>query len=333
VKGFVAAILAFGVRAAAADECFDSPAVCHLKTGKALLESDPKRASDELYASYKADPKTSTLALYALALERDHRFATSAIYWRRVRARLSTELEDTKQRAVGEATAIEREIKTADSELSGLESHIARVHLRYGGGSAQNVVVARKGEGDVLNAFTDEILVNAPSDQLTVTYGDGQVKQLAIEIAGGGEQTIVVAAPAPPASPTPPVLPIEHAESVPSRPPGAEPSSQPNYLGWSLAAGGTVAIGIGIAFWAAESSKWNDARNAGCLDSGGCPASAQPLGDRANLYGELAIASAVLGVGLGAAAAYAFLRHREASTVVGVVPTATGAAAIVMGRF
>ena len=71
----LAIVLAVGIAhsEAHAGECTIETPACHLENGKRLIEKDPKRAADELLASYKLDERTDTLALYATALERDRR--------------------------------------------------------------------------------------------------------------------------------------------------------------------------------------------------------------------------------------------------------------------
>src|SRR5690606_10077900 len=63
----LAVLLATGPEARAAD-CTATPTpACHLELGKKLLKTDPKRAAQELFASYKLDERTDTLELYASA--------------------------------------------------------------------------------------------------------------------------------------------------------------------------------------------------------------------------------------------------------------------------
>src|SRR5262249_52265559 len=64
--------------------CSAPTPACHLENGTELLTSDPKRAAEELLASYQLDERTDTLALYATALALDHRYALALDTWKRV---------------------------------------------------------------------------------------------------------------------------------------------------------------------------------------------------------------------------------------------------------
>jgi hypothetical protein len=85
--------VALGRAEAWAAPCSAPTPACHLESGTELLTSDPKRAAEELFASYQLDERTDTLALYATALALDHRYALALDTWKRVIVFRDGELE------------------------------------------------------------------------------------------------------------------------------------------------------------------------------------------------------------------------------------------------
>jgi hypothetical protein len=179
-----------------AGECTLETPACHLQNGKRLLEKEPKRAADELLASYRLDERTDTLALYATALERDRRYGHALETWQRIIVFRESELDAAKaavrkarssKRAAARAAVAraEEQMQEAAEAIMRLWSSVARVRVRIPAG--QQLAVAHDGEEvDV----SREVLVNAGRDELVFTRKDGSVERVTVEVAAGANATI-----------------------------------------------------------------------------------------------------------------------------------------------
>jgi hypothetical protein len=335
---------------AALAPCYDTPAVCHRIAGKALLTSNPKEAARELYASYTAENRTATYGLYAFALRLDHRYAASALVFRRVRTRLGTELEAAQRaltdaqarkdtRAITAATALVMELQTqlqnADSQLSGLESQTAHVRLRFAG--SKEIVVVHKNEGDIKDPFTETILVNADDDSLIVSYPDGKTVEITVKVPGGSEQTIVVPAENE-SNTTATTPPLVAANAVEPR----DPDHRLRWIGLGLLGGAAVALGASVVFQIQSNNAWNDAQapGAGCVDDA-CERGSRgaSLAQDSQNRAHVALGTAIAGAAFAASGIVLLVldrRHADdasSSTALNVVPQSGGLAAFVTGRF
>jgi len=176
---------------ARAERCPPASPSCHLEAGKQLLERDPRRAAEELLASYQLDERTDTLALYATALELDRRYALALETWKRVIIFRDSELEtakETARTATGRkltaartaAARAEKQSEQAAQAILKLWPRVARVRIRLAPG--QQLAVSHDG-ADV--DPSRDVLVNAGRDELVFTRKDGTVERVAIEVPAG----------------------------------------------------------------------------------------------------------------------------------------------------
>jgi len=210
---WIAACVAVAIgQPARAETCAPPTPACHLENGKALLRSDPRRAAEELLASFKLDERTDTLELYATALQLDHRYALALETWKRVIVFRDSEVETAREAAQtargGKLAAIRKAMARAQKQseeaaaaIIKLWPEVGRVRVRIPPG--QQFTVSRDGvEVDV----SRDVLVNAGGDALVFTRRDGSVERVAVEVAAGGAATIdapadAVAQRASPAAP------------------------------------------------------------------------------------------------------------------------------------
>jgi hypothetical protein len=187
----IAAVI--GQREARAEPCPPASPACHLDNGKQLLRSDPRRAADELLASYQLDERTDTLVLYATALALDHRYALALETWKRVIIFRDSEVETAKEtarttssgrrRADARATRARAEKQSAEAADALLElwTKVGYVRIRVAPG--QRFAVTRDGaEVDL----AQDVVVNAGRDELVFTGDDGRVERVIVEVAAGG---------------------------------------------------------------------------------------------------------------------------------------------------
>jgi len=221
-----------------AGECTLETPACHLENGKRLIEKDPRRAADELLASYKLDERTDTLALYATALERDRRYGHALETWQRIIVFRESELDAAKaavrkassrKRAAARAavTRAEEQMQEAAEAIMRLWSSVARVRLRIPAG--QQIAVTHDGEEvDV----SREVLVNAGRDELVFTRKDGSVERVTVQAAAGANATIDAPAATRLAKAAPPKpmkleRPKAAAMEAPTRPMKQEKPAEP----------------------------------------------------------------------------------------------------------
>lgn len=333
-----------------AGECTLETPACHLENGKRLLEKDPKRAADELLASYKLDERTDTLALCATALERARRYGHALETWQRIIVFRESELDAAKgavrkassrKRAAARAAVAraEEQMQEAAEAIMRLWSSVARVRVRIPAG--QQLAVAHDGEEvDV----SREVLVNAGRDELVFTRKDGSVERVTVEVAAGANATIdapaarmAKAAPQKPmkqektAEPTkraeaknPAMLSKPAAEAERAEP--AEPAAPPltavrlteeprsrtmSRVGLGLVAGAVVAAGAAGGLGYLSSHDHDRSRELGCSPDGQCPfGPAADLAERSNDRARLAQISAVAGGAMLATGAVLWLVGR-----------------------
>ena len=220
VSGWLALCVASVIgHAEARAECTAQTPACHLANGKALLERDPRRAAAELLASFQLDERTDTLTLYAVALERDHRYALALDTWKRIITFRDSEVEAANEQqrrtsgrkraaAVAAAAKAEKLSEEAAEAIIQLWPHIGKVRVRVAPG--QQLAVTRDGaEVDVAQG----VIINAGGDELVFTRGDGSIERVAVQVAPGA--TLKIDAPAGRA--VKPERTVAHAEA-PTRP-------------------------------------------------------------------------------------------------------------------
>jgi hypothetical protein len=191
-----------------AKDCTPPTPACHLENGKQLLNSDPKRAADELLTSYKLDERTDTLELYATALQQDKQYALALETWQRVIVFRETELEAAKtasKKATGKkrteaknaATRAEKQMDLASESIVKLWANVGKVRIRIP--ASEQFVVTRGGvEVDV----TRDVLVNAGRDELVFTRKGGSPQTVVVEVAAGGVSPPSPPSPRRPSSPS-----------------------------------------------------------------------------------------------------------------------------------
>jgi hypothetical protein len=224
--------VALGGAEAWAAPCSAPTPACHLENGTELLTSDPKRAAEELLASYQLDERTDTLALYATALALDHRYAHALDTWKRVIVFRDSELEAAREaartstgrkRAAARAAAAraQKQSEQAAEAIIQLWSRVGRVRIR--GVPGQAIAVSR--DGAPVDPAQD-VIVNAGRDELVFTRKDGSVERVAVEVAAGAFVKIDAPAGAPvavAASAARPAAPREAGVATsakPNTPPG-----------------------------------------------------------------------------------------------------------------
>ncbi len=190
-----------------AEPCSAPTPACHLENGTELLTSDPRRAAEELLASYQLDERTDTLALYATALALDHRYALALDTWKRVIVFRDSELEAAREaarasagrkRAAARAAAAraQKQSEQAAEAIIQLWPRVGRVRIRLAPGPA--IAVSR--DGAPVDPAQD-VIVNAGRDELVFTHPDGSVERVAVQVAAGA--FVKIDAPVEPAG-TPP---------------------------------------------------------------------------------------------------------------------------------
>lgn len=317
--------VAIGHAEARAETCTPPTPACHLDRGKKLLESDPRRAADELLASYRLDERTETLELYATALQRAHRYALALETWKRIIVFRDSEVETAKEvmrTATGRKLAAARKTleraqtqsEQAAAAIIKLWPEVGRVRIRFADG--QQLAVSHDGaEADV----SRDVLVNAGGDELVFTRKDGSVERVAVEVAPGAvakidapADPVVAKSDAPVASdiPAKPDLSAK-ADAAPPRETPSEPDGQPleteplaeaprsrtmSRVGLGLVAGAVVAGGLAGGFGILASRDHDRARDAGCSADDRCPfGPAADLADRSNDRARIAQISAIVG--------------------------------------
>jgi hypothetical protein len=216
------AVVLSHAEAYAGDCTIETPA-CHLENGKRLLTSDPKRAAEELLASYKLDERTDTLTLYAQALENDKQHGLALETWQRIIVFRESELDAAKaaaktarngKRAAARAAAAtaQAQMDQAGEAIIKLWPKIGRVRIQIPAGRQVTVTRASGVEVDA----TKDVLVNAGREELVFTGKDGAVARLTVEVAAGASATIEAPEPK-----------LAKATAKPGAKPGAKPAPQP----------------------------------------------------------------------------------------------------------
>ncbi|HSR99937.1 MAG TPA: hypothetical protein VLM79_22940 [Kofleriaceae bacterium] len=214
------AAVVIGRSEAYAETCAPPTPACHLENGKRLIEVDPRRAAEELLASYQLDERTETLELYARALERAHRYALALETWKRIIVFRDSEVETAKETlgtATGRKAAAARKTmeraqtqsEQAAAAIIKLWPEVGRVRVQLAPGS--DMIVTH--DGVEVDASRD-VLVNAGRDELVFTRKDGSVERVVVEVAAGALAKI----DAPSATVVAKVEPAPAAEKVVARP-------------------------------------------------------------------------------------------------------------------
>jgi hypothetical protein len=222
--------VAIGRAQAWAAPCTAPTPACHLENGTELLTSDPRRAAEELLASYQLDERTDTLALYATALALDHRYALALDTWKRVIVFREAELEAAreaartatgrKRTAAGAAAArVEKQSEQAAEAIIQLWPRVGRVRIRLAPG--QQVVVSR--DGAPVDPAQD-VIVNAGRDELVFTRENGGVERVVVQVAAGA--FVKIDAPAGVTKPEAPVA-TRADGTKPAAPPDAVVATSP----------------------------------------------------------------------------------------------------------
>jgi hypothetical protein len=332
----VGLVVALGRAEAWAAPCSGPTPACHLENGTELLTSDPKRAAEELLASYQLDERTDTLALYATALALDHRYALALDTWKRVIVFRDSELEAAREaartstgrkRAAARATAAraQKQSEQAAQAIIQLWARVGRVRIRLAPG--QQVAVTR--DGAAVDPAQD-VIVNAGGDELVFSRSDGRVERVAVQVAAGGFVKIDATKPAPApdaavaisAKPRPADAPVA-ASANPAAPGDAAASDaaaaaplpalaaartvgEPRSItlsrvGLGLVAGAAIAGGVAGSFGYLASRDYDRSRTAGCSADGRCPFG--PAADLAEQSNHRARIAQITAIGAAALAA------------------------------
>lgn len=331
--GFAVCFVAASASPAHAGDCAPPTPECHLANGQKLLASDPKRAAQELLASYRLDERTDTLTLYAQALQADKQYALSLETWQRIIIFRESEIEAAKEGMRLRKTAATAKVQkqkaqdaseAAAAEIMKLWANVARVRVNLAG---EQVVVTR---GGVEVDPAKEIVINANGDELVFTRRDGSMSRAQIQLAAGQSTTIGVppveiamkakvnqptrdAAKISSGPPKPTELP---APTVPSPREAVEPtpsvvetdvemrdvpgtrSPAMTRVGIGLGIAGVVGLGVAATLGVIASRDFDKAQELGCDSDGQCPIGA--ASDMAQQSNDRARAAQITAIGGGA---------------------------------
>lgn len=331
--GFAVCFVAASASPAHAGDCAPPTPECHLANGQKLLASDPKRAAQELLASYRLDERTDTLTLYAQALQADKQYALSLETWQRIIIFRESEIEAAKEGMRLRKTAATAKVQkqkaqdaseAAAAEIMKLWANVARVRVNLAG---EQVVVTR---GGVEVDPAKEIVINANGDELVFTRRDGSMSRAQIQLAAGQSTTIGVppveiamkakvnqptrdAAKISSGPPKPTELP---APTVPSPRKAVEPtpsvvetdvemrdvpgtrSPAMTRVGIGLGIAGVVGLGVAATLGVIASRDFDKAQELGCDSDGQCPIGA--ASDMAQQSNDRARAAQITAIGGGA---------------------------------
>lgn len=341
---------------ARAEPCTTPTPACHLENGKDLLNSDPKRAAEELLASFQLDERTDTLVLYATALQLDHRYALALATWKRVIVFRDSEIgaaKDKARTATGRklaaaraaAARAQKQSEQAAEAIIKLWPHVGRVRIAFPAGP--QLAVTHDGvEVDVAH----DVLVNAGRDELVFTHKDGTREHLEVEVAAGALAKIdappEVVAPATPTPPPPVLVPLPPREAKPVEAPTPvlatrrtvdEPRSLTmSRVGLGLVAGAVVAGGVAGGFGYLANRDYDRSRTAGCSADGQCPFG--PAADLAQRSNDRARFAQISAIGAGALAATGVTlwfigRHKTHHAITDVSLTLSPSSTAIAGRF
>lgn len=306
-----------GQSEAQAKDCAPASPECHLQNGRELMKSDPRRAADELLASYRLDERTDTLELYASALEADKQYAAALETWKRVIVFRDSEITAAKElaakpsvrkraKARADLARAQKQSEQAAEAIIKLWPKVGKVKIKLAPG--ERIAVWRGGlEVDA----TRDVLVNAGRDELVFKRADGSESRVVIEVAGGGTAKVdaprvTLAKPAPKqAEPLKPA-PVKDAPEE-EAPADAEPqlaalrfedkprSQRMSRIGLGLVAGGVVAGALAGTFGYLSARDYDRAKEIGC-GGGECPVGpAADLAERSNDRARFAQISAIGG--------------------------------------
>lgn len=340
LAGFAVCFAVASASPAHAGDCAPPTPECHLANGKKLLGSDPRRAADELLASYKLDERTETLTLYAQALQADKQYALALETWQRIIVFRESELEAAKEgmrrRKTAAAARVQKEraqeaSEAAAAEIMKLWGSVARVRVKLAG---EQVMITR---GGIEVDASKEIVINAGGDELVFTRRDGASARAKVQLAAGqsttiGVPTLVAAKPAMVSSTTPPAteLPARDTPVAPSPREVVEPtpsivetdvaagidarprSRTMSRVGIGLGAAGIVGLGVAATFGVIASNDFEQARALGCDTDGQCPiGAATQMAERSNDRARAAQITAIGGGALLATGVTLFLLGRR----------------------
>jgi hypothetical protein len=332
---WIAAIAAavIGQPLARAETCAPPTPACHLENGKTLLTSDPRRAAEELLASFRLDERTDTLELYATALQLGRRYALALETWKRVIVFRDSEVETAREvarTATGRKLAdarktiarAQKQSEEAAAAIIKLWPEVGRVRIRFAPGQQFTVFH----DGVEVDA-TRDVLINARRDELVFTRKDGSVERVTVEVAAGAIAKIDAPAASPkpevaskPQAPEPEVAPKPEPprpELLPKRAEAAEPdepeqreetelpverfvleprSRTMSRVGLGLTAGALVAGGVAGSFGYLASRDHDRSRELGCNTDDQCPfGPAADLAQRGNDRARVARITAIAG--------------------------------------
>jgi hypothetical protein len=331
--GFAVCFVVASASPAHAGDCAPPTPECHLANGQKLIGSDPKRASQELLASYRLDERTDTLTLYAQALTADKQYALALETWQRIIVFRESEIEAANEGMRLRKTAAASKVKkakaqeaseTAAAEIMKLWANVARVRVKLDG---EQVVVTR---GGVEVDASKEIMINAGGDELLFTRRDGSMSRARVRLAAG--QSTQISVPAVEIAMKAKARPVEKVSTgtpkatempartdpvVPSLRDAVEPetsvietradvvvdtrprSTTMTRVGIGLGVAGVVGLGVAATLGVIASRDFDTAQELGCDADGQCPIGAatemaQQSNDRARAAQITAIGSGAL---------------------------------------
>jgi hypothetical protein len=336
-------VVVLGPSLAEAKDCPPASPECHLENAKELLNSDPRRAAEELVISYRLDERTDTLQLYATALEADKQYAAALETWKRVIVFRDSEITAAKElaakpsvrkrtKARADMARAQKQSEQAAEAIIKLWPKVGKVKIKLAPG--EQVAVWR---GGIEVDATRDVLVNAGRDELVFKRSDGSEQRVVVEVAAGGStkldapragtlakkpaktpaRKIEQAKPAPEvvAKPLPKLQPKPEAEAAEPELTAVQFEEQPrsqrmSRIGLGMIAGGVVAGALAGTYGFLSARDFDRAKELGC-GGGQCPVG--PAADRAERSNDRA-------------------RFAQISAIAGGALVATGVTLWVVGR-
>ncbi|MBS1122316.1 MAG: hypothetical protein H6Q90_4544 [Deltaproteobacteria bacterium] len=280
-------------------------------------------ACTKLETSVRLRMQVRPLGLLAACYEKQGRLATA---WRT--------FKDVRRRADGLG---DPDLAAAAAEhVARLEPKLARLTLQVPD-RVDGLVIKLDGSAVASSELDKPFELDAGVHVLVVSATNGQASKQDIPIRDGELKHVTVPklAPTPASEPVPSKPPTETPTPTPSPRPGEH--GRRKLVGLATLGAGVLVLGVGGYFGLSARSTWNDARDAGCADTGRCPTQAGvDLVDDAHGKGRLSTLFIVAGAVVAATGVVLWVtapRRAERRTSVAPVVGQRTAGLVLRGAF